>query len=462
MGRFLGRARGIAAPASRPAGASVLAGDSAPGKAARVGHAGRAAAILAVAALGFALHTGDPAEAFQVSGHGIRAIGRPATGARPAAPAMVAPVTAGGTAPDGTVTGASQVALSGTASSNPGQVAAGSSSTAQSPVTPPAAGQHGRAAAGSFRQIILPDLLIVAPRGLAARQVARLGKITGVRNMITFDGARITAGSQSVNVIGVNPDTFRSWVPLRTASDQAFWTALNAGDFVAGTGAGKSLALKPGSSYRLVGASAQTVKFGMAAKLGLSGVDLLVNQATSARLGLVRQVAGLISAPGVSLPTLTRKVSKILGPSGKIEVLRGQLPVASVPKGTVPTSYLQLFKASAANYCPGLSWTVLAAIGQIESADGTNIGPSSAGALGPMQFLPSTWAIWGIDGFGQTGKPDVLNPYDAVPSAARMLCADGAAAGGKSLYHAIFDYNHANWYVNEVLALAGEYAADYR
>ncbi len=86
--------------------------------------------------------------------------------------------------------------------------------------------------------------------------------------MITFDGARITAGSQSVNVIGVNPDTFRSWVPLRTASDQAFWTALTAGDFVAGTGAGKSLALKPGDSYRLVGSSAQTVKFGMAAKLG--------------------------------------------------------------------------------------------------------------------------------------------------------------------------------------------------
>ncbi len=407
MGRFLGRARGAATSASR------------------------AAAVVSVAVLGLALHTGDPAEAFQISGHSIRAISDPAARAQPAAPAMVAPVQ-----PRGTATGSA-----------------------------PAAGPDGRAAkaaASSFRQIILPDLLIVAPKGLTSRQVKRLRKITGVRNMITFDGARITAGSRSVNVIGVNPDTFRSWVPLRTASDQAFWTALTAGDFVAGTGATKSLALKPGEDYRLVGASAETLKFGMAAKLGLSGVDLLVNQATSARLGLVREVAGLLSAPGVSLPTLTGKVSKILGPSGKIEVLRGQLPVASVPAGTAPTSYLQLFKASAADYCPGLSWTVLAAIGQIESADGTNMGPSTAGALGPMQFLPSTWAAWGIDGFGQTGKPDVMNPYDAVPSAARMLCADGAAAGGKSLYHAIFDYNHADWYVNEVLALAAEYAADYR
>jgi membrane-bound lytic murein transglycosylase B len=109
-----------------------------------------------------------------------------------------------------------------------------------------------------------------------------------------------------------------------------------------------------------------------------------------------------------------------------------------------------------------MSWTILAAIGQIESGDGANVGPSSAGALGPMQFIPSTWAQWGIDGFGQTGAPDVMNPYDAVPSAARMLCADGAAGGGRSLYNAIFAYNHAGWYVSEVLALAAEYAAESR
>jgi hypothetical protein len=187
-----------------------------------------------------------------------------------------------------------------------------------------------------------------------------------------------------------------------------------------------------------------------------------VNQAVSVKLGLVRQVAGLLSAPGVSLTKLTKEVSAVLGPSGRIESLRSQqLPVATVAPGSRPTTYLQLFKASAAQYCPGLSWTILAAIGQIESADGTNVGPSTAGAMGPMQFLPSTWAIWGIDGFGQSGSPDILNPYDAVPSAARMLCADGAAAGGQSLYDAIFDYNHADWYVNEVLALAAEYAADY-
>jgi hypothetical protein len=55
-----------------------------------------------------------------------------------------------------------------------------------------------------------------------------------------------------------------------------------------------------------------------------------------------------------------------------------------------------------------------------------------------------------------------MDPYDAVPSAARLLCADGATAGGSdSLAGAIFDYNHATWYVNEVLSLAAEYSQDY-
>ena len=221
-------------------------------------------------------------------------------------------------------------------------------------------------------------------------------------------------------------------MPLRTASDQAFWTALASGDFVAASAASTALELKPGASYRLDGASAQIVKFGLAAKLGPgrrrpAGQPGDVGPARPGPPGGgPDQRAG--REHGDADQQGRRRSS---APSGRIELLRGQLPAAGAGTGTAvtgtgtatagsaPSSYLQLFKASAAQYCPGLSWTVLAAIGQIESADGTNVGPSSAGALGPMQFLPSTWAAWGIDAFGQTGPPDVLNPYDAVPSAAQ-------------------------------------------
>jgi hypothetical protein len=337
-------------------------------------------------------------------------------------------------------------------SGDPGTASASAASAAAS----------SRASAASFRQIILPDLLIVSPAGLTSLQITRLNTISGVRNMITFDGAEIKAGGRAVSVIGVSPAQFRSWVPLQTASDQPFWTALASGEFVASKTARTSLGLRAGASYLLAGATTRAVRFGAAASLGIEGVDLLVDTKLSAALGLVHRVAALISAPGVNLTRLTAEVKTVLGPSGKIVSLRQQqLPVTKVSPSQFPTTYLQLFQDSAARYCPGLSWTVLAAIGQIESADGTNDGPSPAGALGPMQFEPATWAVWGIDGFGQTGPPNIMNPYDAVPSAARMLCADGAAHGGASLSAAVFDYNHANWYVSEVLSLAAEYAQDY-
>ena len=258
--------------------------------------------------------------------------------------------------------------------------------------------------------------------------------------MIAFDGAEIKAGGQPVSVIGVNPATFRSWVPLRTASDQAFWTALAQRAVRRLQAARSALGLRRGASYQLTGSTSQTVTFGAAASLGIAGVDLLVDTQAFPR--------ARPGAPGRGADQRARRrpdhadgqVRAVLGPSAKIVSLRQQqLPALrqrrrpARPPGQLPTTYLQLFQESAAQYCPGLSWTVLAAIGQIESADGTNVGPSTAGALGPMQFLPSTWAVWGIDGFGQTGPPDIMNPYDAVPSAARMLCADGAAAGGSAV-----------------------------
>ena len=341
---------------------------------------------------------------------------------------------------------------SGPASAAPEPLSPGNSSTAPAVTT------------GVFTGIILPDLLIVLPSGLRPSDVAGLRAMSGVRKMITFDGAQISVGGARANVIGVDPSRFRSWVPLRAASDDALWTRLAAGGFIASAPAAKRLGLSRGR-YRLMARTHVDLGYAGSARLNIAGVDLLVNQDISRKLGLVHRVAALISAPGPSIAALTAQVRRVLGGQAKVVDLRGRRPVASAvpPRPGQISSYLQLFQASAAKYCPQMSWTVLAAIGQIESADGQNMGPSSAGALGPMQFLPSTWAQWGIRGFGPPGPPDIMNPFDAVPSAARMLCADGASSGTQAgLRSAIFAYNHADWYVNEVLALAGRYAAEYR
>jgi cell wall-associated NlpC family hydrolase len=108
----------------------------------------------------------------------------------------------------------------------------------------------------------------------------------------------------------------------------------------------------------------------------------------------------------------------------------------------------------AAGNAYGIPWEVLAAINKVETDFGRNLGPSSAGAVGWMQFMPSTWARWGIDANGD-GVADPDNPTDAIFSAARYL----AGCGGQfDIARAVYCYNHASWYVNEVLGLASLYS----
>jgi hypothetical protein len=316
----------------------------------------------------------------------------------------------------------------------------------------------------TFRHIVLPDLAVVQGSGISDASLARLRAIRGVSDFITLDGAAVTSGGAKVNVIGVNAQQFRSWTPLSTASNQKLWNALDAGGFVASTSVPHKLRLHKGHAYSLAGVGTVRLDFAGAAPLGVAGIDMVVSNKVSAKLGLIHNLAALISAPGLSIAKLRHDVRAALrGSAATLVTLRPQHapPVVAghVPSGK-PTGYIQLFEESAALYCPGLPWEVLAAIGQIESGWGVNTGPSTAGALGPMQFLPSTWAAWGISGFGDKGPPNINSPFDAVPSAARYLCAAGGSTAA-GLPRAIFAYNHADWYVNEVLALARQYQQAY-
>jgi len=126
------------------------------------------------------------------------------------------------------------------------------------------------------------------------------------------------------------------------------------------------------------------------------------------------------------------------------------LPPASPQQ--LPLSTLHgIWEQAGAAY--GIPWQVLAAINKIESNFGQNMGPSSAGAVGWMQFMPSTWLRWGVDADGD-GIADPWNATDAIYAAARYL----AAAGGQTdISRGVFAYNHADWYVREVLDLANVY-----
>jgi predicted phage tail protein len=337
---------------------------------------------------------------------------------------------------------------------------AGQPSPASSGTSSPSPSASPGPAGTSFSGIILPDLAVIEPLGISQANLAALARLPGVRDVLAMDGAAVTVHHHTVNVLGVDVQEFRSWTQLSAASDQGLWAGLAAGGFVASPAAQQLLGLRTGARYRLRGSSRIILTYRGTASFGVAGADLVVSNTVTAQLGLLHSVVALISAPGEAMTSLDSGVRAVLGGGGQLVSLRApQLPVDTAPAGR-PATYLQLFRASAAMYCPGMSWTVLAAIGQIESGFGTNNGPSSAGALGPMQFLPSTWQKWGITAFGETGPPNIMDPYDAVPSAARYLCAAGAGTPA-GLARAIFAYNHANWYVSEVLALASEYAQQY-
>lgn len=138
--------------------------------------------------------------------------------------------------------------------------------------------------------------------------------------------------------------------------------------------------------------------------------------------------------------------------------------VSAAATAKIPPAMLTLYQQAAVT-CPGLPWTILAAIGTIESDNGqsnlpgVHSGANQAGAEGPMQFEPGTFAAYDEPiPPGGASPPSPYDAPDAVYAAARLLCADGAS-GGADIAGAIYAYNHSAAYVAQVLALAQSYGA---
>ena len=113
-----------------------------------------------------------------------------------------------------------------------------------------------------------------------------------------------------------------------------------------------------------------------------------------------------------------------------------------------PPFLVEMYKQAQARY--GVPWQVLAAINSVETNYGRDLSVSSAGAEGWMQFMPETWSQWGVDANGD-GKKNPYDPRDAIFAAARYLRASGAP---RDMRRAVFAYNHANWYVEDVMRRA--------
>jgi cell wall-associated NlpC family hydrolase len=173
-------------------------------------------------------------------------------------------------------------------------------------------------------------------------------------------------------------------------------------------------------------------------------------------------VAAVVLAVVVAVAALTGS-----GPSGAGGAATGPAPMASggvQPGAAIPPGWVTLYQQASAT-CPGLPWSVVAAIGTVESGSGRSTAPgvasgaNAAGAEGPMQFEPATFAAYATIGPGGVRPASPYDPVDAVYSAAAMLCADGAGTP-TTLHAALLDYNHSGSYAATVLTLSLAFGED--
>ena len=172
-----------------------------------------------------------------------------------------------------------------------------------------------------------------------------------------------------------------------------------------------------------------------------------------------RLPVGLAVAAGLLLVLGLVLLAAVLGGSqSQCDSASGPGAVGGAPstqgRKAIPADLYPVYLRAQQQY--GVPWNVFAGINYVETdfgrsdLPGVHSGTNYAGAAGPMQFLGSTWASYGVDGNGD-GHKNVFDAADAIPAAGRYLKASGAPG---DIRGAIFAYNHAGWYVDEVLAEA--------
>src|SRR3954454_18662822 len=288
--------------------------------------------------------------------------------------------------------------------------------------------------------------------------------IIGLGSTLAILGAG-TASSLGVGVGGVTvtvptlpaplpnplPDTTVQVPKLPSPGGGGSVGGLGGGGSTGGGGTSGGGGSSSGGSSTSAGAGNTTGKIGKGGKGGGKGIfaqqkgkrqtrkDVLLDQRSGVTQPVLRNPDGTPTAQNPGLTTATFGPAPIGVPNPVIDSFE------------IPPFLLPIYQSCGTEY--GIPWQVLASINKIETAFGTNLNVSSAGAEGWMQFIPSTWAAYGVDA-NDDGKKDPYNPVDAICAAARYL---RAAGGENDIRQAILAYNHADWYADEVLLGAQQY-----
>ncbi|HEY0561578.1 MAG TPA: lytic murein transglycosylase, partial [Frankiaceae bacterium] len=289
------------------------------------------------------------------------------------------------------------------------------------PGTAPAAATTN--AVAPLANLVVPDLLVTGTKSFSTDELQALSKLTGVTVAMPVAVGAVQLPGGKVTALGVDPSTFREVTPHATGASDPLWASVARGEALVTYDTAKAQALALGATVPVGAPSGiQQVRLGSFADIRMAGIGTVVSGAAGTALGLTPNAGIVLAAPSRDAVGFQQQVAALVKADGAtVTLLRPILPSTSGGGATMSKGLYQ----KAAATCPGMPWSVLAAIGGIESDHGADTGVSSAGAEGPMQFLPTTFGAYATDGDGD-GKALIDDPADAAFTAAKMLCRNGA------------------------------------
>ncbi len=173
------------------------------------------------------------------------------------------------------------------------------------------------------KHLISATLLVTDRNPLSTRSVRRLRRLSGVRHTQLVMAGHARVDRFRSLVLGVDPTTFRPWTPKLTADSNPLWGSVQHGDLTASFDMGNEVKLPLGQSVPVAAArGVMPMRVGAFASVGMASVDAVLSSARAGQLGLLPRTGLLISAPKADPLQLRRSAQKVLGKSGRVELLR--------------------------------------------------------------------------------------------------------------------------------------------
>ncbi len=258
--------------------------------------------------------------------------------------------------------------------------------------TKPIPGSDGPQSAGQppLGRLRQADVLVVAGRSLPAGLAARLLRLPGVVAAVPVDAGRIKVNGVFVNVLGVDPASFRPFAAGPTARSALLWQNVAAGGMAVSYTMGKSGHLSLAKPLTVIGARTLRLPVAGFGTVGIGGVDAVVSDAVARKLGLPRANALVISAPRARLDLLIGKIKKAVPATAAVAALVTQV----IADGTPVVSGAAGALGVTASQGPGLTSAELV---RFLTAAESRVGmPYVWGAAGPAAFDCSGLVQWSL------------------------------------------------------------------